>query len=101
MLHRGTFSVYSAEKTIDDTLQPFSDYDVFFYEANFHIFDNSCYYGSGINAKAEATPGSVLTFKNGNLKDFFFQNLVAGNNCRVAVTCTIPSKKTSQFLGVR
>jgi hypothetical protein len=92
-------SFYSLEYTLaDDGPHKITLNDIYFYEINVHVYDNSIYYGNETTLKAIATAGTVLTFRNGNLKDIMIKNVVAGNNGRVVVTGTIAEPKTKKVL---
>lgn len=47
---------------------------------------------------ATAVAGSTLDFRNGNLRDVFFENKIAGQVATVTVAGTIVSKKVSNIL---
>lgn len=94
-----SFSFYSIEYQLaDDAAHNLTAESVPFYECNIHIYDNDVYYGSGAVNKAVASANSVLTFRNGDLKDFFFKNKVAGNNGRIVVVASVPVKQVLDML---
>jgi len=88
-----SFSFYSIEYQLsDDAIHNLTGESIPFYECNIHVYDNDVYYGSGTTLKAVATANSVLTFRNGDLKDFFFKNKTAGNNGRIVAVASVPIK---------
>jgi len=54
--------------------------------------DNDIKYGNGDLQEAEASVGSVLSFKKLNLKYFFVKNKNAGSNAKLAVVGTFEVK---------
>lgn len=72
--------------------------DIIFYDMNFHTTVQTVLYGNGTTMIAPAIAGSTLDFRNGNLKDVFFQNAVGGVVGTVTVAGTIVSKKVSDVL---
>jgi len=95
-------SMVSLSHTCSDTAKPFTTNDIPFYEANFHVKDYDVYYGDGSNMGAVATAGSVIYFRNGNLKDIFFKNETTGGGAiaTVNVVASVIDKETKKALGL-
>lgn len=91
-------SFYSKTKNITDLAAPFVTEDIIFYDMNFHVTANTVKYGDGTTMVATAIAGSTLDFRNGNLKDIFFENDVGAAVGVVTVAGTIVSKKVSDIL---
>jgi len=81
----------SVSLTPGDTPKPITSHDVFFEEANFHIYTHDAYYGDGTTMTAVAKSNSILYFRSGNLRDFYFKNYTAGNDCVVVCVATLRS----------
>ena len=91
-------SFYSKTKSITDHAEPFISEDLFFYDLNIHIKTHTVKYGDGTVMVATAIAGSTLDFRNGNLKDLFFENDAGGSVAVVTVAGTVISKKVGEAL---
>lgn len=77
-----------------------TEQDLPFYDVNIHILTNAALYG---NMKMQVAPiavNGVLSFRNGNLKDFWFKNAVGAANTQIVVVATIPLPWVQQQLGM-
>lgn len=83
-------TVLSYEKTIAATATRIVEQDIPFWECNLHNYDNDVYYGNGIDQKAKLAADGVVSFTNGNLKDFYFKNVGAGAG-RIVAVLTVPT----------
>lgn len=87
----------------DDNAHPLTVQDIPFYEVNLHCYTNDLLYGNGTVIAAKILADDVASFKNGNLRDIFIKNAVAGNNGQIVAVATVPtkwSKKQLSFDGV-
>jgi len=92
-------SIISLSKTMTaDNAEPVTLFDIPFYEANFHCYDNALYYGDGSIMATYMNVGDVLTYKNGNLRDMFIKNKTAGSNGTISITATVPTAFTREAL---
>ena len=74
--------------TSDDLFRLTND-DIRFSDANFYVSTNAALFGSSVINEAPASAGSAFWFRNGNLRDFWFKNAVAGNNTTITVVATL------------
>ena len=77
---------------VDDDVHQISDSDVFFNELNIHVYTNAAKYGNIGVCQAIINAGDVASFKDGNLREFVFQNSVAGNNTTIVCIATLKGK---------
>jgi len=85
-------SVYSVSLTMtDDNPHRIIEFDVPFYEVNLHCYTNDLYYGNGSVMAAKILADDVASFRNGNLRDFLFQNATAGNNGQIVAVAVVPT----------
>jgi len=54
-----------------------------------HVYDNPARYGNIGACRAVIGAGDVASFHNGNLKDFVFQNHIAGSNALIVAVGTL------------
>ena len=86
--------------TVLDTPYAFSTVSIPFYECNFHIIDHDVYYGDGSITSATAKAGAIISLKNGDLKDIFFQNASAGDTATVHAVFTTPQDYVKKVLKI-
>jgi len=91
-------STLSLLHTAGTVAAPFAMKNIPYFECNFHIYDNDCYYGDGAVQSAIAQAGSVIFFPKGDLRDIFFKNRTAGNVARIVCVATVPDQTVREAL---
>jgi len=93
------YSLFSLSLTLsDDAAHRVCDFDIPYYEMNAHCLTNELYYGTGEVTEAPFGVGDVVSFKNGNLRDFFVKNRTAGNNGKVVIVASVPTEAVKDKL---
>jgi hypothetical protein len=87
------YTFYSNTLTCGDTAKNLDPESIPFYDANIYIYDHDVYYGSGAVQDAIAPKNTVLSFRNGDIKDVFFKNKTSGSNGRIVIVATVPVKQ--------
>lgn len=93
-------SFFSLSKTIGDTSDRVTDFDIPCYDANIHCYSNPVYYGDGTVMSAKILVGDVAFFQNVNLRDIHLKNVTAGSDAEVVIVATVPSAFIKQELGL-
>ena len=83
----------------DDAQHRITELNLPFFECNIHVYTNAAKYGAMGVCEAVVNAGDVVYFTKGNLKDFLFQNNVAGNNTTIVAVATVPTYYLKEVLG--
>jgi len=95
------YSFFSLSVTLsDDGAHRVCDFDIPFYEMNAHCLTNDLYYGTGEVTEAPVGVGEGFSFRNGNLRDVFIKNRVAGLNGKLVIVATVPTDVIRNKLGL-
>lgn len=84
----------------DDLPHPITTHDIPFYTCNFHVYDHPVYYGASGTQRGKIYPNDICWLRNGNLRDFRFKNLTAGDNGVIVAELTVPNAFVKQALGI-
>jgi len=82
-------TVYSIYHTVADTATAAATDNLPFHDINIHVEDFDIQYGNARNVTAVAKAGSVLSFTNGNIRDFLFKNNNAGDTAHLSIVATL------------
>ena len=86
-----------------DTIFNLISSDLWLSEVNIHCFTNGAKYGSTndlTNIYGTVYPNDVISFKDVNLKDFYFMNLSAGNNATITAVGVTMRDARKKELGI-
>lgn len=94
-----TTSIITLNKTAtSDASFRICDASIPFYDINVHVESNDCKYGTPVAQEAIAVTGSVISFRNGDIRDIWFKNRVAGNNTKIIIVATVPTDYVTKGL---
>lgn len=87
-ISKSTF--FSEERTAAND-KPFrlASEDLPFEDMNFHCYLKDAYYGNGAKQEATILVNDVAPFRNGNIRDIWFRNKTAGQNCKIVASGTL------------
>ena len=75
----------------DDLPHPITSGDIPFYTCNFHVYTHPIKYGPAGLQEGIIYPNDIMWLRNGNLRDFRFKNLNAGDNGLIVAEMTVPT----------
>lgn len=84
----------------DDDPHPITTSDIPFYTCNLHVYDHAAYYGASGTQRGKIYPNDICWLRNGNLRDFRFKNLSAGDNAVIVAELTVPNAFVKEALGL-
>ena len=65
-------------------------------DGNIFCGTNDCYYGDGTTMASDIIAGDVVPLEAGHLEEIWFKNKVAGNNCVITFSGSVPVSAVTQ-----